>query len=445
MSPRPVEPIVWPNTAQYKRALRRPDLAFHDPELQTVELDTDLMGTPASVEGQSAVVFFGRIGEQRITIRCLKRPVAFGERRYGSLRGFLAGWPESPFASVDWQSNGVLVADRRWPIVRMDHVQGTSLRQFIDRSLQAGDGLELLSRRWRTLAEQLREHQIAHSDLQQDNVRVLDDGSLRLIDLDAVWAPPLAEMPPKEVGHRHFQHPERLRTGYWDAGVDAFSALVIYVSLRAIAADRALWEDYHNDENLVFTDVDFENPGRTAIWFRLAASRDLEVRDLVALLEQFCRQTVRIDADLGSILRHRTLPGGEIYLVSGEPLNRAWWPTASNPTEPERPESGLSGAERSGSEAVATVMQGPDSEAADRMEATAGRPSNSPVEWAAADPPPVVDQWAYADPTVPAPAPVPAMVRMPSTYPAGRSSNIRARIAIAVVAVIVLLVLIAAL
>jgi hypothetical protein len=325
---------VWPNTAQYKRALRRPELAFHDPELKQIRLDRDMMGMPASVEGQSAVVFFGRIGESRITVRCLKRPVAYGERRYSALSEYLTSRRTAPLAEVRWQSNGVAVDGRPWPIVRMEQVAGVSLRQYIAKALDDGARLQALSLRWRDLCEELRRHEVAHGDLQQDNVRVLDGDPLRLIDLDGVWAPPLAAMAPREYGHRHFQHPERLRTGHWDSTVDAFSALVIYVSVRALAADPTLWAQYHNDENLVLVDTDFEHPGSTSIWSRLAASRDLEVRDLVPLLEQFCKQTVRIETDLPTILRTRTLPGGVAYVVSGTLLQRAtWWADPAEQSE----------------------------------------------------------------------------------------------------------------
>lgn len=323
---RPVDPIVWPNTAQYKRALQRPDIVFNDPELKTARMDRDIMGTPAAVEGQSAVVFFGQTDNGRVTVRCLKRPVAHGERRYAALHTYLAERPTAPMAAVEWQSNGIVVDSAPWPIVRMEQVGGISMRQYVSRCLYIGTELEVLSSRWRDLTEDLRRHKIAHGDLQQDNVRILDDGVLRLIDLDGVWAPPLASMPPREYGHRHFQHPERLRIGHWDDGVDAFSALVIYISLRALAVDPTLWDEYHNDENLILADSDFENPGTTPIWSRLAASRDLEVRDLVPMLNQFCKQTVRIETDLPTILRTRTLPGGTVYVLSGVPLQRsAWW------------------------------------------------------------------------------------------------------------------------
>jgi eukaryotic-like serine/threonine-protein kinase len=337
------EPMVWPNTAQYKRALQRPDLAFTDPELKAARLDRDMMGTPASVEGQSAVVFFGETDDGKVTVRCLKRPVAYGERRYAALHSYLAERLETPLAAVEWQSNGVSVDGRQWPIVKMEHVDGSSMRQYVSRYLHVSADLHVLSNRWHELAAELRRHKIAHGDLQQDNVRIVDERSLRLrlIDLDEVWAPPLASMPPRECGHRHFQHPERLRTGHWDAAVDTFSALVIYVSLRALAADPSLWEQYHNDENLILADLDFENPGRTPIWSQLAASRDLDVRRLALILEQFCKQTVWIESDLETILRTGTLPGGAVYMVSGVPLQRAtWWADASDNTIGAEPSEG---------------------------------------------------------------------------------------------------------
>lgn len=324
--PRQRDVIVWPSTAHYKRALRRPVSAFNDPELKSLELDVDVMGMPSAVEGQSAVVFFGQTEAGRIAVRCLKRPVAYGERRYVAMGSHIAGWTASPLATVEWQNDGVKVDDRWWPIVRMELVDGVSMRQYISAHLYDSDGLYALGDQWRDLCSELRHHDVAHADLQQDNVRVLNGGALRLIDLDAVWVPALEGMPPREFGHRHFQHPERLRTGHWDGSVDAFSALVIYISIRALASDPSLWDEYHNDENLVFSDTDFEHPGATPIWSRLAASRDLEVRDLLLVLDRFCRQTVRVEIDLPTILQTRTFPAGEAYVVSGAPLSRSeWW------------------------------------------------------------------------------------------------------------------------
>jgi hypothetical protein len=274
----------------------------------------------------------------------LKRPVAYGERRYAALHSYLAERPAAPLAAVEWQSNGVSVDGRQWPIVKMEHVDGTSMRQYVSRYLHASADLQVLSDRWHQLAADLRRHEIAHGDLQQDNVRIVDERSLRLrlIDLDEVWAPPLASMPPRECGHRHFQHPERLRTGHWDAAVDTFSALVIYVSLRALAADPSLWEKYHNDENLILADLDFENSGRTPIWSQLAASRDLEVRRLAVILEQFCKQTVWIESDLDTILRTGMLPGGTVYVVSGVPLQRAtWWADTADNAVGAQPSEGV--------------------------------------------------------------------------------------------------------
>jgi eukaryotic-like serine/threonine-protein kinase len=443
MAPGLAEPVVWPNTAQYKRALQRPDLAFNDPELKRAQLEMDMMGTPACVEGQSAVVFFGQIDSGidrgvdrgRVTVRCLKRPVAHGERRYAALHRYLADRRAVPLATVEWQSAGVFVDGQPWPIVRMEHVDGMSMRQYVSRHIHTGAELQALSEQWRDLAAALRQHDLAHGDLQQDNVRVLDGGALRLIDLDAVWAPPLAGMPPSECGHRHFQHPERLRTAYWDSAVDAFSTLVIYVSLRAVAADPSLWDHHHNDENLILTDEDFENPGKTPIWARLAASRDLEVRDLLPILEQFCKQTVRVEIDLATILRTRTLPGGDVYVPKGKRLQRAdWW--VDGPPGP----AGVVAAEPDGSSTSPEPSGPPGAAPAFPPPPATWWPGPMPSGPPKPDAPPptgVVDQWPFDLSRATAPHGVPTQ-----PHPPAGGGNRRLVVILIVVFVLVLILLV---
>jgi len=53
----------------------------------------------------------------------------------------------------------------------------------------------------------------------------------------------------------------------------AFSALVIYLSLRALEIDRKLWEQYYTGDNLLFVREDFNEAGRSPIWGDLARPR----------------------------------------------------------------------------------------------------------------------------------------------------------------------------
>lgn len=324
----------WPTVSQYLLAVQSPQKAFSDPVLRATRIDASDGGLPDCVQGQNAVVFFGEHRDSRIVIRVLKRPPRAGiAERYIALGSHLAAHPVSAFATTVWIERGVLAADGWRPVIRMEEVGGSPLRSYVERQRGRPDLLVALADSWTNLMEEMARRRVAHGDLQQDNIRVADDGSIRLVDYDGVWAPPVAHLPPAEIGQPNFQHPGRNAAEHWGPAVDLFSAVVVQLSLLAVAADPGLWE-YHNAENLVFTGADYRNPMGTAIWHRMAGSRDIRVRELLAVLNQLCRLPVGVELDPVRVLRERKLADHrlpDIVAVNGAPV--VWW--ASGPKTPE--------------------------------------------------------------------------------------------------------------
>jgi hypothetical protein len=73
--------------------------------------------------------------------------------------------------------------------------------------------------------------------------------------------------PACEVGHVHFEHPHRTAEQF-DANLDNFSSLVIYLTLLSLAERPSLWEEYH-DENLLFTKGDFVDPSSSSLFAKI--------------------------------------------------------------------------------------------------------------------------------------------------------------------------------
>ena len=117
------------------------------------------------------------------------------------------------------------------------------------------------------------------------------------------------------------------------------------------------------------------------------------------MLEQFCKQTVRIESDLATMLRARTLPGGTVYVVSGLPLQRAtWWVDAS--------------AENTVAELTKTSpLPGPPAAEWTLPSGSGawwpGEPPVAPPTLTAPHPTGVVDRWPYDVSTAKAPQQVP--------------------------------------
>lgn len=292
----------WPRPAQYEAAIQAPTKAFADKRLRTAVFETD-RGLPVSLEGQRAVVFFADTGAGPIVVRCFKEPMPEAAKRYVAIRTFLAQSPVPALPSVEWIEGGIAVGGQRWPILLMDEAPGCKLMTYVQNNVSDPGRLTRLAVNWRRLMRELAQAGIAHGDLQQDNVLVTDGLQLSLVDLDAMWIPAVARMRrPAEQGHRNFQHPGQAGQRPWGRHMDTFPALVIYISLLAVAADPELLNEFNNEQNLIFSREDLLEPGQTALWWRLWSSPDLRLRSYVALLERSCQQASPPDTEMEALL-----------------------------------------------------------------------------------------------------------------------------------------------
>lgn len=161
------------------------------------------------------------------------------------------------------------------------------INTFIEDHLQEPEGLRQLAARWRVMVNELRASKLAHGDFQHGNVMVTPEGELRLVDYDGMYCPAFGRGRSPELGHANFQHPRRT-PDYYEEGLDNFSALVIYVSLLALASEPDLWAKFNMGDNLVLTSADFRNTQHSEAFQRLKGSPDRQVQDLATLLQQCC-------------------------------------------------------------------------------------------------------------------------------------------------------------
>jgi len=242
-------------------------------------------------------------------VRCFSHPVTDQQQRYDILSQHLRRFWHPALVDFAYLAQGIRVRGQCYPVVRMEWIVGKQMHQYIEDHLRHGPVLERLAAQWRGVAAGLRGAHTAHGDLQHGNILVDGQGQIRLVDYDGWFLPALSGRPPGEVGHPNYQHPERLNGGYYAANADAFSALVIYLSLLALRADPGLWT-FNNGENLLLKADDFTQPGQTPVWRRLQQSSDAEVRRLTMALAECCQGPVKDVPDLEAVLQE--LPGGTL-------------------------------------------------------------------------------------------------------------------------------------
>ena len=281
---RELAPNFWPSARQFAEAVQCPAVCFEEPTLKGLLPAVDRLGMPLVTSGQFAYVFKlnPRGGGDSLAVRCFRGFLGDREWRYRALDAHLNAHRVAALPRFKYLPKGVLVAGRRFPLLVMEWVTGPTLDVYLGEVYGRPEVVRHLASEWLRLMEALRAAGVAHGDLQHGNV-IVERGQLRLVDLDGMYVPALEGHASSEVGHQHYQHPQR-RADFFSLGVDNFSALVVYLSLVALAERPALWREHH-DENLLFTRADFQDPDASELFRKVRETGPEPARLADALAE----------------------------------------------------------------------------------------------------------------------------------------------------------------
>ncbi|OWK34503.1 hypothetical protein [Fimbriiglobus ruber] len=284
----------WPAQADYRDALQNPAGAFRDPVLQACQAETNKMRVPRARAGAFASVYKMTHAGGVVALKLFNFPSPDRERRYravsehvtrlGARRpGCLVGFRYDP--------QGIRVRGEWFPLQTMDWVTGSSLGEWLRETMQKKDltAVGTMADAWAKLVTNLQQADIAHGDLQHDNVMVVNNLPV-LVDYDGMCVPGLVGNEQLEVGKPAYQHPERV-TQPLTLGIDHFAAWIILVALRAVAADPTLYQRYvlaEDNENLLFSPDDLLKPAASKLWPELLRSTDPVVREWSATLRDTC-------------------------------------------------------------------------------------------------------------------------------------------------------------
>jgi hypothetical protein len=205
-------------------------------------------------------------GDGDYAVRCFRGYLGDRDQRYRAIQEHVLSSPVPYLARFNYSAEGILVGGMRFPILFMEWIDGPTLDLYVGEMLQRRDVLLHLADEWLRVVSAFAAAGVAHGDLQHGNV-IVEHGQLRLIDHDGIFVPAMNGWPACEVGHQHYQHPQRSAEQF-DANLDNFSSLVIYLSLLALAERPSLWDEYH-DENLLFTRTDFIDPANSTLFAKI--------------------------------------------------------------------------------------------------------------------------------------------------------------------------------
>jgi serine/threonine protein kinase len=273
--------MPWPTPQDYNEAIQNPRASFDDPELRAGKPELTRLGLPRPITGNFASVYRMRCSGRDWAVRCFFREYTDMGERYAAISRHLAAARLQYTVGFEYLERGIKVRGTWYPILKMEWVEGELLNTFIARNLDNPARLKELADRWLQMLDALRRASVAHGDLQHGNVLVVGE-SLKLVDYDGMFVPPLAGRTSHEIGHPNYQHPARSGRHFTPA-VDRFSAGVVYLSLLGVAAQRDLWDRLGGgDECLLFRKTDFDSPAQSDAFSLLAGLSEPRARTVTA-------------------------------------------------------------------------------------------------------------------------------------------------------------------
>ena len=305
--------MPWPLASHFSTIVQNPQIAFRDALLQSCRIERTGLNQPRVWAGQFAVVYKGidEIGKAW-AIRAFTSESADRRDRYEHISEFLKDRRLRCLVDFEYHDESIRSTDGRWyPLVTMDWVEGMTLFNWVDSKCRVGKGASIAkaTQHWANLVGELAEAEIAHCDLSQVNVLVAPQGYLKLVDYDGMCVPALAGRPNLEIGVRPYQHPGRNGQTLLSSNLDNFSALLIYVALRALAADTSLWARHVTEsgyEKLLFRSEDFADFQQSTLYHDLMISPDPGVRDLTDTLFSSAKGNLDDVPPLGRLIRPKT-------------------------------------------------------------------------------------------------------------------------------------------
>jgi hypothetical protein len=302
----------------FHAAVQDPRNTFTDPELKAGKVAETPLGLPLALGGTFALTYTVQTGRKKLAVRCFHRNVPNAQNRYAKISTKLRLLSSPYFVNFEFQPQGIRVLRAQYPIVKMEWAEGDTLGMYLDRVVLNSGALSALRRSFATLAEYLERNEVAHGDIQNENV-IVANGMPRLIDYDGMFVSGLTEGDGAEVGHKHFQHPQR-EVKHFGPKMDNFSFLVIDTSLEALEADPSLYRRFREGgQAIIFKANDFADPSSSEV-FRILDGMPV-LRETAKKLAAVCSSPIASVPTLADFRADRNIPISVASTVSAPPKN----------------------------------------------------------------------------------------------------------------------------
>ena len=261
--------MQYPLISEYIEAIRSAEENFDQYNALRPVLDDK--GNPVMSGGNFAVVFKMQDEQTKrlYAVKCFTRDQEGRHENYRKIAEELE-FVSSPYlVHFRFLEKELFVDTSQWdaeeyPVLVMDWVEGEPLDRYLRAHLRDAYALQLLAYRFCRMGAWLLSQPFAHGDLKLENILVKVDGSLVLVDYDGMFVPAMQGEQAGELGSPDFRHPLRTAADF-NEHIDDFSIATIALSLKAIALQPSLYDQFAASDRLLFAASDYMDLGKSAV------------------------------------------------------------------------------------------------------------------------------------------------------------------------------------
>ncbi|OZY86036.1 serine/threonine protein kinase [Cellvibrio mixtus] len=259
--------MPYPSLEQYTEALQSPHIAILEPELKRGTLKTTGLGLPLALCGGFALTYTVEANGKKFALRCFHKESRELEKRYAAIASKIKQLNSPYFLPFEFIREGIRIQGANYPIVKMAWAQGKTLAEFLENEHKNKGALQQLRGSLGKLADFIERNQIAHGDIQPENLMVSGNGAtIQLIDYDGMFVDVLNGSKATEYGQVNFQHPKR-SGDHFNQHLDRFSFICLDIAIQSLIINPQLWSISNSEPSaILFRRNDYIDPGSSAIF-----------------------------------------------------------------------------------------------------------------------------------------------------------------------------------
>lgn len=260
----------YPLISEYIEAIKSAEDNFKVLRFLSPVLGED--GMPIMSVGDSSVVFKMQDVEDGcfFAVKCFLKEQSGRSENYNLITCKLKDVFSNYFVKLKYFEKELYVdtkysSENTFPVLLMEWVEGKELCAFLYDNMNDVVSLQRLCYNFSIFSYWLLQQPFAHGNLNSENILIKKDGSIVLVDYDAMYVPAMKGQKHRELGSPGFCHPQR-NENIFDEHIDDFPIVLILLSIKAITIRPDLIRLYCTKESLLFLKSDLQHLGKTKVW-----------------------------------------------------------------------------------------------------------------------------------------------------------------------------------